>query len=126
MLIHVYDELLLPLVRRMFNLEKFDLNVRIHRRKGLVDAKDLKEKIIDYMARLNQFTFNICSFQYLPVPVNILSNEEIERLFEKFPDNRIISCSLDCKEGHMKKIVCLFVCLFVCLSVCIGVKRTSY
>ena len=93
MLIHDYDELLLPFVRRMLNLEKLDLNVEIHRRKGLVDAKELKEKIIDYMARLNKFTFNICSLRYVPVPVNILSNEEIERLFEKFPNDRIISCT---------------------------------
>ena len=53
MRIHVYDELLLPFLQRMFNLKILDLNVRIHRKNALVDAKDLKENIINYMTRLN-------------------------------------------------------------------------
>ena len=66
MCIHVYDELLLPLLQRMFNLEKLDLNVRIRRRKELVAAKDLKENIIDYMARLNEFFIRIAeSFPFV-------------------------------------------------------------
>ncbi len=35
-------------------------------------------------------------------------------------DGLMISYSLDCREGHMKKNR-----LFVCMSVCIKVKRTS-
>jgi hypothetical protein len=88
---HVYDELIVPLLQRMLYLEKLDLTLKIQRRKGLVDANDLKENIINYMSRLNHLTFNIRSFNTLPIQMNILSNEDIQCIFKHCSDNQIIS-----------------------------------
>jgi hypothetical protein len=75
----------------MLNLEELDLNLKVDCSKGLVDANDLKETIINYMARLNKFTFNIRSFNRFSTQINLLSNETIQDIFKNFPDNQIIS-----------------------------------
>jgi hypothetical protein len=76
----------------MLNLEKLDLQFVMYRRKGFIDGNDLKKDIINNMAQLNKFTFNIRSFNYLSNQTNILSNENIQCTFKDFKSNQIISC----------------------------------
>ncbi|CAF2565517.1 unnamed protein product [Rotaria sp. Silwood2] len=77
MRIHFYDELIVPLLHRMLNLEKLDLQLELDRNKGFINGIDLKENIINYMPRLNKFTFNIRLFNRLPNQINLPSNEDI-------------------------------------------------
>jgi hypothetical protein len=86
--VYNYDELIVPLLHRMLNLEKLDLQLIVYRNKGFINGKD----IINNMARLNKFTFNIRLFNRLPNQINIPSNENIQYTFKDFKDNQIISC----------------------------------
>ncbi len=88
---HVYDELVLPLLRRMLNLEKLDLHLKVDRYKGFVDGNDLKKNIINHMPLLIKFTFNIRSFNLSPNQLNISTNKDIQNTFKNFPNNQIIS-----------------------------------
>ncbi|CAF1289888.1 unnamed protein product [Rotaria sp. Silwood1] len=92
MRVHFYDELIVPLLNRMLNLEELDLHLRVDRYKGFIDGNDLKENIINYMPRLNKFTFNICLFNRTSNQINLRSNEDIQRTFKDFKNNQIISC----------------------------------
>ena len=56
-----YDELIVPLLHRMLNLEKLSLYLVTSVRKTFIDGNDLKKNIINHMPRLNKFTFNIRS-----------------------------------------------------------------
>ncbi|CAF1127810.1 unnamed protein product [Rotaria sordida] len=93
MRVHFYDELIVPLLNRMLNLEELDLHLRVDRYKGFIDGNDLKENIINYMPRLNKFTFNICLFNRTSNQINLRSNEDIQRTFKDFKNNQIISCA---------------------------------
>jgi hypothetical protein len=87
-----YDELVVPLLHRMLNLEKLDLQLVVYRNKGIINENNLKEDFINHMERLNQFTFNIRVFNRRPSQTNILSNENIQSTFKDFQNNQIISC----------------------------------
>ena len=76
----------------MFNLEKLDLQLKMDRYKGFIDGNHLKENIINHMARLNEFTFNIRVFNHIYNRINFPSNEDIQHTFKDFTNNRIISC----------------------------------
>ena len=91
MRVYVYDQLILPLLYRMFNLEKLDLQLNVYCHKGFIDGNDLKEDIINHMPRLNEFTFNIRAFNHIYNPINLPSNEDIQHTFKDFTNNRIIS-----------------------------------
>ena len=47
----VYDQLILPFLHRMFNLEKLDLHLKVDRHKRFTDGNNLKENIISNMPR---------------------------------------------------------------------------
>ncbi|CAF5133013.1 unnamed protein product, partial [Rotaria sp. Silwood1] len=85
-----YDKLIIPLLHRMLNLEKLDLQLHIFRNEGFIDGNSLKENIINYMPRLNKFTFNIRLF-YPANRTNLPSNEDIQQTFKDFKNNQIIS-----------------------------------
>ncbi|CAF3857448.1 unnamed protein product [Rotaria sordida] len=88
-----YDELIVPLLHRMLNLEKLDLHLNnVVHDKGFIDGNNLKENIINYMPQLNKFTFNIRSFKPSPNIINLPSNEDIQHTFKEFKNNQIISC----------------------------------
>jgi hypothetical protein len=76
----------------MSNLEKLSLHLSLDHRNGFIDGNNLKENIIDYLPRLNQFRFNISSTMSLKDQINLPSNEDIEHSFKAFPNNQIISC----------------------------------
>ncbi|CAF4196107.1 unnamed protein product [Rotaria sp. Silwood2] len=86
----VYDELVLPLLYRMSNLEKLDLYINVGERKTFFDGNDFKMNIINYMPQLNKFTFNICSLSSFYNDINLPSNEDIQKTFSNFNDKQII------------------------------------
>ncbi|CAF4936759.1 unnamed protein product [Rotaria sp. Silwood1] len=86
-----YDDLILPLLHRMTNLEKLELQF-VCERKTFIDGDDLKTNIIDYLLQLNTFTFNIQSISYGPNKTNLSSNEDIQQIFKDFKYNQVISC----------------------------------
>ncbi|CAF3501745.1 unnamed protein product, partial [Rotaria sp. Silwood2] len=90
--VHDYDELIVPLLHRMLNLEKLDLQLLVYRNKGFINGNDLNEDIINNMPRLNKLTFNIRLFNRLPDQINIPSNENIQPTFKDFKSTQIISC----------------------------------
>ncbi|CAF0921360.1 unnamed protein product [Rotaria sp. Silwood1] len=86
-----YDELIVPLLNRMLNLEELNLFLQVTGRQKFVDSKDLKKNIIDHMPRLNKFKFSICSTIQLDTELDFPSNENIQKTFRNFKDNQIIS-----------------------------------
>ncbi|CAF2819760.1 unnamed protein product [Rotaria sp. Silwood2] len=82
-----YDELILPLLHRMSNLEQLDLYVAIFIDTTFIDGNHLKKNIINRMSRLNQFKFYIRSFMHIRNQVNFPSTEDIQRTFIDFPNN---------------------------------------
>jgi hypothetical protein len=87
----IYDELIVSLLDRMLNLETLDLSLIVNRDKELINSNELKN-IINHMPRLNKFTFNIYSYHYLPVQIDLSSNEDTQYTSGYFHDNQIISC----------------------------------
>ncbi|CAF1057848.1 unnamed protein product, partial [Rotaria sordida] len=59
--IYSYDKSIVPLLRRMLNLEELDLNLIVKSYRKFIDGDTLKKDIITYIPRLYKFTFNICS-----------------------------------------------------------------
>ncbi|CAF4153923.1 unnamed protein product [Rotaria sordida] len=88
--IFVYDELVVPFLHRMSNLEKLDLYINIDGRKTFFDGNDLKMNIINHMSQLNKFTFNIHSLSRFYNEINLPSNEDIQKTFKDFKDKQII------------------------------------
>jgi hypothetical protein len=89
---HDYDKLIIPLLHRMLNVEKLDLQLNnIVRNEGFIDGNSLKENIINYMPCLNKFTFNIRLFNGSSNRTNLPSNEDIQQTFKDFQNNQIIS-----------------------------------
>ncbi|CAF3437309.1 unnamed protein product [Rotaria sp. Silwood2] len=88
--IFFYDELVVPLLHRMSNLEKLDLYINVGERKRFFDGNDLKMNIINHMPQLNKFTFNIHSLSSFYNEINLPSNEDIQKAFIDFKDKQII------------------------------------
>ncbi|CAF2571761.1 unnamed protein product [Rotaria sp. Silwood2] len=53
------------------------------RDKKFIDENDLKQNIIVYMRRLNQFRFNIRSTMLLKDQIDLPTNEDIEHSYSK-------------------------------------------
>ncbi|CAF1212660.1 unnamed protein product [Rotaria sp. Silwood1] len=88
----VYDELIIPLLHRMLNLEKLHLYLIIGCKNTFIDGNNLKRNIINHMPQLNILTFNIRSTVRLHNQINLLSNEDIQYTFNDFQNNQIITC----------------------------------
>jgi len=61
----MYDELIVPLVRRMVHLKKLTLYLQINHHNTSIDGYDLKNNILNYLTHLKQFQFNIHSFIFI-------------------------------------------------------------
>ncbi|CAF4909294.1 unnamed protein product [Rotaria sp. Silwood1] len=86
-----YNETILPLLDRMFNLEELSLYLAVNVNGTFIDGNHLKRNIIDYMPRLNQFSFYLRSVMHIRNQVNLPSTEDIKRTFIDFSDHEIIS-----------------------------------
>ncbi|CAF1533373.1 unnamed protein product, partial [Rotaria sp. Silwood1] len=87
-----YDELILPLLYRMSNLEKLRLDLTVNVQGTFIDGNNLKGNILNHMSQLNQFTFDIRSFMCINNQMNLPSKEDIQRTFNDFQYTKIISC----------------------------------
>jgi hypothetical protein len=76
----------------MLNLEELDLNLIVKRYEKFISGDTLKKDILIYMPRLYKFTFNICSTINHLNQTNFPLNEYIQKTFEYFFNNEIISC----------------------------------
>ncbi len=85
-----YDSLIVPLLHRISNLEKLNLDIICYRR-TFIDGNELKRNILNYMTRLKTFTFTICSHIDFYDRNNSVSNEDIQLTFQDFKDHQIIS-----------------------------------
>ncbi|CAF3798504.1 unnamed protein product [Rotaria sordida] len=86
-----YDELILPLLYRMSNLEQISLYIAIFVDETFIDGNNLKRNIINRMPRLNQFRFYIRSLMLIHNQVNLPSTEGSQCTFIDFSNNNIIS-----------------------------------
>ncbi|CAF1559442.1 unnamed protein product [Rotaria magnacalcarata] len=86
-----YDELIVPLLNRMFNLEELSLYVKICDINRFVDGNDFKKNILNNMSRLKKLQFYIRSTTGVLNRINIPSNEDIQYTFKDFHNNHIIS-----------------------------------
>ncbi|CAF2403782.1 unnamed protein product [Rotaria sp. Silwood2] len=89
--ISFYDELILPLLYRMSNLEQLGLYIATTMNTTFIDGNHLKRDIINRMSLLNQFTFYIHSFIFISNQLYCPSTENIQRTFIDFLNNNIIS-----------------------------------
>ncbi len=75
----------------MSNLERLFLSLIIDN-KEFLDGNHLNNDIINHLPKLNEFQYNIYSRIYNYKQNDIRSNEDIQRTFEIFTDQQIISC----------------------------------
>jgi hypothetical protein len=87
---HAFDKLIVPFLQRMSNLEKLCLNLVVCDKK-FVDGNELKQNIINHMARLQRFEFYICSDISLHNQIYLPSKEDIQHTFKDFKDDQITS-----------------------------------
>ncbi|CAF3716482.1 unnamed protein product [Rotaria socialis] len=88
----LYDDLVVPLLHRMSNLEKLHLHLNVIDRQTFIEGDDLKRNIINHLSRLHSFTFNIKSFASLYNQTDLSSKDDIQQSFKDFKYNQIISC----------------------------------
>ncbi|CAF3495835.1 unnamed protein product [Rotaria sp. Silwood2] len=88
---HQYDDLIVPLLHRMVNLEKLKLQLNCERETYII-GDDLKTNIINQLLRLKTFTFNIRLISYCKNQTDLPSNEDSQQTFKDFKYNSVISC----------------------------------
>ncbi|CAF3401033.1 unnamed protein product, partial [Rotaria sp. Silwood2] len=86
-----YNELILPLLYRMSNLEKLGLYFTASFNETFIDGNNLKKNILNHMSKLKEFTFDIRSFMFINNEMNLPSKEDIQRTFDDFHLTKIIS-----------------------------------
>ncbi|CAF4024118.1 unnamed protein product, partial [Rotaria sp. Silwood1] len=89
--IYKYDKSIVPLLRRMLNLEELDLKITVNCDEKFIDNDTLKKDIIIYMPQLYKFTFNICSTIDHHSQINFPLNEHIQNTFKNIFNNQIIT-----------------------------------
>ncbi|CAF1083417.1 unnamed protein product [Adineta steineri] len=83
--IFLYDDLIIPLLQRMINLEELILYLSIIRNnKNYIDGNQLYDDILVFMPRLNKFIFNIyTNVDKSNVGTVFSSNEDIQHSFRR-------------------------------------------
>jgi hypothetical protein len=89
--ISLHDTNLLPLFRRMSNLEKLTLYLCLKNRDRFVDGTFLQNEILIYMPQLHSFTFYICTYINPVGLLNQLSSEDIQRTFTNIGQQHVVS-----------------------------------
>ncbi|CAF1375581.1 unnamed protein product [Rotaria sordida] len=93
-ILSVYNNILIPLLHRMSNLEELGLYFDSFNAE-IIDGYNLEENILNYMTKLKKFQFNIRSIIPFNNQVNLPSNNAIQNTFKNFKNSKIISC-IDC------------------------------
>jgi hypothetical protein len=78
-----YDDLIVPLLRRMINLEELKLYLSVDRSySNYIDGIQLYDQFLIYMTQLKNFTFNIkTEISFENIKFELQSNEEIQHSF---------------------------------------------
>jgi len=77
----VYDDLIVPLLRRMSNLEILTLFLTVKNRRRFIDGNHLNNEILVHMPQLNTFTFCIRTISNINNGINWQSTEDIQQSF---------------------------------------------
>ncbi|CAF4175334.1 unnamed protein product, partial [Rotaria sordida] len=73
-----YNELILPLIYRMSNLEELGLYFTAFVNETFIDGNSLKKDILNHMLQLKQFAFDIRSIMSIKNQMNLPSKEDIQ------------------------------------------------
>ncbi|CAF1244453.1 unnamed protein product [Adineta steineri] len=78
-----YDDLIVPLLRRLINLEELKLYLLVNRSySSYIDGIQLYDQFLIYMTQLKNFAFNITSeIHDKDIKIELQSNEEIQHSF---------------------------------------------
>ncbi|CAF0910116.1 unnamed protein product [Rotaria sordida] len=96
-----YDNQVIPLLRRMYNLQDLTLYIQIDERNRFVDGIQLENDILIYLSKLQTFVFYICTFTSTNHPVTS-SNDNIQRTFTNVKFGQI-GCSINyINESHIR------------------------
>ncbi|CAM4751549.1 unnamed protein product [Rotaria magnacalcarata] len=87
-----YDELILPLIYRMSNLEELGSSFTTTVKEIFIDGNNLKQNILNHMSRLKHFTFDIRSVMFIKNQMSLPSKEDIQETFIDWQYTKIISC----------------------------------
>ena len=89
---YVYEEVVLPTLQRMINLEKLSLSLVIDCERRFLDGNHLKADVLRHMSRLEDFVFNIRSIMPFRIdPVHLQTNEAIRLTLTELTKHRVIS-----------------------------------
>ncbi|CAF3600935.1 unnamed protein product, partial [Rotaria socialis] len=87
----LYDNLVVPLLRRMSHLEERTLHVYILNRPTFVNGIHLHKEILIYMPRLDKLTFYIKTTNEINGSIHRLCNDDIQRTFSYTNHRPVIS-----------------------------------
>ncbi|CAF1384979.1 unnamed protein product [Rotaria sordida] len=98
-----YDDLVVPLLRRMTHLEKLTLYLRILHRNAFIDGTHLQNEILDYMPQLHTFKFYISTQESIFSSFPRKSNSDIERTLTNIKYGQMASI-IDSYSGGLEAI----------------------
>ncbi|CAF5021397.1 unnamed protein product, partial [Rotaria magnacalcarata] len=98
-----YDNLILPLLRRMSYLEELTLHLHILSGSTFICGTHLDNEILGHMPRLHTFSFYFASENTIVDPTIRISNSDIERTFANI-EHRQIGCLID--YYTCRKLIC--------------------
>ncbi|CAF1512487.1 unnamed protein product [Adineta ricciae] len=89
----LYNELIVPLLHRMTNLEKLGLYLETGIKEKFIDGNTLKKDILDHLIKINHFDFDIYSLISLNNQTNYPLQQDIQSTFQggSYPFVRIVS-----------------------------------
>ena len=90
-LTHQYETEIIPLLRRMCNLEELRLHISIENRAKFIDGTQLHNEILIHMPRLQTFIFYICTRIFSSESIPNLSNDELRQTFINIGYERMTS-----------------------------------
>ncbi|CAF4625430.1 unnamed protein product, partial [Rotaria sp. Silwood2] len=93
-----YDDMILPLFRRMLSLEELTLSIFVEER-TFIDGTSLYNEILVYMPRLYMFNFWICTENMIHNSIHHLSEDDIQRTF-----TNIIFQQVECIVNYLYRI----------------------
>ena len=87
----VYDEVIVPHLQRMINLESLTLYLSVEGQGKFIDGSNLTRNILSHMPHLNQFLFNIRSIVSFDNQLQLPSNDKIQQSFRNCTDYEVVS-----------------------------------
>jgi len=85
----IYDTQILPLVRRMVNLEELTLYIKIEYRTTVIDGIHIYNEILVHLPRLHIFNFCISINIHMDYFVHYLSQNDIQQTFSKIKHQKM-------------------------------------